>query len=296
LDSSDIDSLSLGTDLIHRLYLYGGEPLMQYNKCVNICHKAGIFLSKVKKSLSVSIITNGYFLSRERSQELAELGAKSVQITIDGTRENHNKNRSTKEGYATYDTIMANAIAASEYMRVHIRCNVDATMDGDITQLRYICRKYGMHFKISPVLDITKDNKKSVNMLYYKSIINNAERCVASRMKGKFPCIALANNPLGGSVLVPNGDIYRCWNEVSNDIASYNNILNNKCNNLHNNWDEWNPYNNIECQECKMLPTCSGGCPYYAVYQGDKYCSFSNIHEYEQFIIANYLNIVKGGE
>ena len=65
-------------------------------------------------------------------------------------------------------------------------------------------------------------------------------------------------------VIGPNGEIYKCWNDVGNEerIVGY---LNGKITNeqlLIRYLNGADPFDDEECQKCILLPICGGGCPY----------------------------------
>lgn len=82
-------------------------------------------LSK-KKNLSVysSVITNGYLLNKEISDELVELGITFVQVTIDGDKHTHDERRMLHNGNGTYDRIIQNLLEANDKLNIAVRVNI----------------------------------------------------------------------------------------------------------------------------------------------------------------------------
>jgi uncharacterized protein len=73
-------------------------------------------------------------------------------------------------------------------------------------------------------------------------------------------CAAVKPN---GFVILPNGDVHKCWNTVSypdervcgiNDIDSANSAETQK------RWLEQELFSLPECEACEMLVNCAGGC------------------------------------
>ncbi len=279
----------------HSITLYGGEPLLEFNACVSICSRARKIMEEKNGRFKASMITNGYLLSRSKLEIMKSVGIESVQITIDGDKKTHNKNRRHISGCNTYETILKNAIIASEYLRVTIRCNIQNDTNLNIQYLRDLCKNNNMKLTPSPVYHINDIIKTKCNMNDVYSMFNHDDRSRASNLNPRMPCIAVCDYPFGGSVLLPDGRTVRCWNEVStthDSLKSYGNIMESDNINIHNSidWTSWNPYAYTKCKECKMLPTCAGGCPYYAVYNKEPRCSYISESNYETFIISNYVN------
>lgn len=77
---------------------YGGEPLLAFDvvkdiseRVINMCKEKNIMYSS-------SIVTNGYFLTKDISADLERLHINSAQITLDGTEDTHNKRCPLKGG------------------------------------------------------------------------------------------------------------------------------------------------------------------------------------------------------
>ncbi|EST34387.1 radical SAM protein [Streptomyces roseochromogenus] len=95
---------------LNRLYLllFGGEPLLNPRGCRELLDRCAP-LGAVQAALT----TNGVLLSRRRAVELHDAGLRTVQITFDGSRADHDATRVTHSGGATFDTITANVAAAT---------------------------------------------------------------------------------------------------------------------------------------------------------------------------------------
>ncbi|MER6397100.1 MULTISPECIES: radical SAM protein [unclassified Kitasatospora] len=108
---------------LDRLYLllFGGEPLLNPRGCVELlerCTPLGL--------ATAAMTTNGVLLTGRRAVQLGAAGLRAVQITFDGSREDHDATRVTHAGGGTFDTIVANVAAATEATRLswNFRVNV----------------------------------------------------------------------------------------------------------------------------------------------------------------------------
>lgn len=77
-------------------------------------------------SYSASIVTNGYLLTPEVAETLAACDVKMAQITLDGSRKDHDSRRFLRNGQPTYDAILDNVSKVTHLLDISIRCNVDA--------------------------------------------------------------------------------------------------------------------------------------------------------------------------
>jgi len=104
----------------------GGEPLLVLESIEDM--NTYFFNETLEKNLKFdcSMVTNGYLLSPVIVERLKQCGIKKLQITLDGSREYHNKSRFTPGGGKTYDIIMENlAYASNSGIKITLRSNVD---------------------------------------------------------------------------------------------------------------------------------------------------------------------------
>lgn len=89
---------------------FGGEPLEGLDVIENLS-KTFINICKVaKKTYSASMTTNGYALSIETYHKLYELGVYHYQITIDGLKDEHDRQRILVNGDGTFSRIITNLV------------------------------------------------------------------------------------------------------------------------------------------------------------------------------------------
>ena len=72
---------------------FGGEPLLKFADIKRMLHKACQYGDEYGCKITSDITTNGYLLNEQNIREMKQLNVKSIQITIDGDRESHNKRR-----------------------------------------------------------------------------------------------------------------------------------------------------------------------------------------------------------
>ena len=103
---------------------YGGEPLLELEKITTITNK---LTDNNYCLLPASIVINGYLLNRQVAYKLTELGISHAQVTIDGSRNDHNSRRIPKTGVPTFDRILNNVRSCADLLDITIRINADKT-------------------------------------------------------------------------------------------------------------------------------------------------------------------------
>ena len=134
---------------IHHLIInwYGGEPLLNLNAIKQITSKINETLPS-DCSYEASIITNGYFLSKRTAKILQDLNVSSAQITLDGSAKSHDARRVPLDKSPTYDHIIANIMAASDYIDIFVRANIDKNNLSDMKELLLNLKDKGLNEKI----------------------------------------------------------------------------------------------------------------------------------------------------
>jgi uncharacterized protein len=90
---------------------FGGEPLLALDVVENIMIHAQKMCKLQKRSVTSNMTTNAYLLTLDTFDKLYNLGVTAYQITLDGMKEEHNKQRVLANGAGTFDQIMQNLLA-----------------------------------------------------------------------------------------------------------------------------------------------------------------------------------------
>jgi len=64
-------------------------------------------------------------------------------------------------------------------------------------------------------------------------------------------------------VVVPNGDVHKCWDTVSmpeQRVGSVFDLSALASDKRALRWTDWSPFENAVCRSCKLLPNCAGSC------------------------------------
>jgi uncharacterized protein len=116
---------------------FGGEPLYGLKAIEDL---APFFVQTAEENSIIyhgSMTTNGYLLTPEVADKLLEWKITSYQITIDGSPEDHDRNRPTRDGKGTFATIFQNLQAMKqrpEDYLITIRVNFDRQNSSNMNQ------------------------------------------------------------------------------------------------------------------------------------------------------------------
>lgn len=260
---------------------YGGEPLLEIGIIQKILSR--IHKETIKPIVRHTIITNGVLFDENAISLFERYQLNSVQITLDGRKKRHDAIRFLKSNHSpTFDSICDNIehiVKRLLHTKVLVRVNVDKTNISDFGELRkeLIKRFDSKNVLIYPGLirnenadmtdyvppSICLDEAFSTFYDFYKSNFVN-EGKMPLHMKGK-TCGALCVNSF---IVGPQGEIYKCWNDVSDKSKIVGYINNERIINptLYYRYHEscaW--YNDEECKECFFLPICHGKCAWYNI-------------------------------
>lgn len=106
---------------------FGGEPLLAPDVIERLSARFQQVCAEVGLPYVATLTSNGYFLTEENVEMLLRSTSQRMQITIDGTQENHDRQRVRKGGQPTYERILGNLKRMAESdadFRVILRMNV----------------------------------------------------------------------------------------------------------------------------------------------------------------------------
>lgn len=271
---------------------YGGEPLIAFKNIKSIYNK---LINQTKVNIEKhAIITNGYLLNQEILNFFRDAHLSEMQITLDGTEEHHNQTRFLKQNkQGTFHKIIDNIRMAVETLpncHIAIRININKSNEQDFFD---IYNKFSKEFKekqISIYPGFIREETPDHHSLCYESIDSQCICNFYERVKklggnvNFFPRKAPKGcmvNKLNSYIIGPEGEIYKCWNDVSNTekIVGYINqkqITNKPL--LYRYMNETTPFSNSQCKDCLLFPVCSGGCAWY---------QYKNIFENGRFNICS---------
>lgn len=285
---------------------FGGEPLIAFDRIVSLTQK----MQSLGLAYSAGMITNGYLLTETVAAQLQDLSISSVQITIDGLAPFHDSRRCLKSGKPTFEQIVKNIdFLQTHYpsIAVRVRVNVDKTNMEDFLGL-YKFLKDKRYPNLTINLAFVKDMTGCHNC---NSSFDTEEQAQIAKtllqkygldfsmvypLSDRYECAIRNKNAL---VIGPEGELYKCWNDVGNQDKVVGTIDGKITNErlLLRYLIGADPFENSKCQKCFLLPVCGGGCPYSRIqneYEGTDIstCLFMKKH-LKDFLLAhaNYKNL-----
>ena len=147
---------------------YGGEPLLQPQVIERLSRKLYRIADENELSFTSQIIMNGTYLTTDIWALLKEAKVSKLQVTIDGHRDSHNKQRplmlpivgqNIEEG--SYDTILENLRSLPDGMALNIRINSDRTIINSLDNLLDDLEEIGLWPQQAARVNLTLAHKET---------------------------------------------------------------------------------------------------------------------------------------
>jgi uncharacterized protein len=255
---------------------YGGEPLLSIELIKYISKRLQDLAKDRNIDYTFTLVTNGTLFTRKIAEELASLGLKGVKITLDGTKENHDRYRPFKSGKGSFDKIVKNIKETCEVIKIGIGGNFNReNYKGFPILLEYLLSERLTPEKISnikfdPIIKAKgdyfpadfRDGCESINepWLVEAGVILREEILKRGFHTPKItpsPCIIDIRDNF---VVNFDGSIYKCpgligrkgfeIGDLRTGVKDYRGSYN---------LDLWKRQG---CLDCEYLPLCFGGCRY----------------------------------
>jgi uncharacterized protein len=260
---------------------FGGEPTLSLETIERVqsglqqrAHQFAVAM------LPSAIITNGYLLDGAMATRLQICGVEEAQITLDGPAPIHDSRRKLANGRGTYQRIIENLKQTVDILRISIRINVDrmnveATFDiFEDLRAAGLLDKVSLYFaqvtSSTTVCADIRDRCLSTEEFSRGQIELYRKLIDAGFYQIEYPMLAPGGHCGADSanayVVAPNGDLFKCWEELSADSANsvgsvYDTELSDRQRAVLEKYFAWDPFEKSECRECNILPLCMGGCP-----------------------------------
>jgi uncharacterized protein len=259
---------------------YGGEPLLKLDIIESLSDRLITECDRRSIAYDAMIVTNGYNLTADAARSLWVRRVKSAQVTLDGALQDHDERRNLLGGQGTFQRITENLQAAIEEtpLRISIRINIDARNKDRIHELLRqlsmmgLAKRHTLSVYFAPVEAITEGCHSVTSVCMSKAQYGQLETeltryaydlgLMQLPYPRRFTGICGAVRPKG-LVIVPNGDLHKCWDTVSLPNRKVGTIFEPDA--LRSDprvlqWIRWTPFDNKTCIQCKLLPTCAGSC------------------------------------
>lgn len=251
---------------------FGGEPLLKFDTIKFINEYVKDACEGNKTNFSSSMSTNGYLLDDEKARQFDDLKIMSVQITLDGMPDYHNKYRYLKGGGPTFEKIYTNMkhlLEVTKNVSVNLRVNVGPDNYNSISSLmnmfdNFPKERMQIYFRWIFGSDKTMDFYTKVKKFQGKQPYEKLSKFYIEAANRGFNVMIpiLGKNVYCeydkvSSVLIgPEGELHRCTvlnndpiGKLTPDGPKYDSIEYEK-------WHKPNAFEDEDCLKCKLLPLC----------------------------------------
>lgn len=259
---------------------FGGEPLQSLASIERLSVAFLRLAAAHNVRYAATVITNGYLMSGDVSEKLERWGVRSVQISLDGDRQLHDRTRFEEPGAGSFDRILENIRAASGRFEMKVRVHVAPFSVNSVFALMDTLAERGMsgHIELyfAPLFNYragmasqpyAADGKRFMTSREFATIqIRLLQKAKALGFKTPDPLAASYGicTAVRGSTLVvdPSGNLMKCYKDVGNAAEAYGNIFDPTQTKESNRtkWMDIEIPRDEECCECDFLPICLGGC------------------------------------
>ncbi|HET9623658.1 MAG TPA: radical SAM protein [Kofleriaceae bacterium] len=307
MSEASADALSKAIDRIagaqerFSLGFFGGEPLMCPDLVLRFSRQAFRRLADRGMPYTAGVTTNAHYLTPELFEQLLDAGVSSYQITIDGDRELHDRQRVTVKGGPTFDRIVGHLrhmAASKDDFHCIVRCNsrredrvrVMSLFEGD--ELRFL--RGDSRFVVDlhtiwasdgkEVTDVSDDAAcgsgaaRPLDIYFYnRELEAHGLRTTAYRNTTAPLSIACYAGKPNWFVVGPDLTLYKCTvafdredNRVGKVLADGSFAIDEA---KHELWTGSNAQTDTSCGTCHLRVPCSGiACPLTRFTEGHKAC------------------------
>lgn len=255
---------------------YGGEPMLDFDSVheltrnfIEACNAYGV-------NYRASMISNGYLFTQEHIAELDTLKIQSVQVTVDGMKEVHERRRPLSDGGSSFERIIQNMknIKEKSNAEVHLRINVDKSNLSSAYELIQYCADIGLNdidvnlgmmkeFGCSHLCgnlnpDLFTMREFSDAFLKFRDFIEKVGfESTVRKMTPEYKINSCTMDAPNAYVIDPYGWVYKCISQAGQIEQNIGNVLTEFDENAHM---IYNPFLLKKCVSCKFFPICKGGC------------------------------------
>jgi uncharacterized protein len=258
----------------------GGEPLLAKRVIKRLTESLADVCREWRAGYTAALMTNGYYLDQGVIDNIEDWGLRGVQVTLDGDREHHDALRRQRRGGGSFDRIAENIerlCRASHQCYVTLRVNCTDANYASVFELlkRFgpsVRRRARLFFRwvwpneVSGCLDLaadgrTRDSYRRLDALYQAANDSGWLTCNPTIPSGDGYCEVDSPNYFS---IDPFGNLYLCTHtfdaEAVGSVFQAGNGLNDNQVDSYDSWYAANPFGDLECRACRLLPVCWGGC------------------------------------
>lgn len=257
------------------LVFFGGEPLLDYWDVVLPIMEYYRSCLDVNKNIkgNISFTTNGYLINEKIIQSLKDNQVNSLQITLDGIKEDHDNTRFPYKGGKSFDKIVTNIIALlNNGFQVILRLNYTQHNASRMKEILPLFTSLGNERKSLLLVnfqqvwqdrdDFGNENEAQEHIDRCIELFSNANIMTFHKYHDYVwnSCYADKRNE---AVINYNGDVYKC---TARDFTKQNRagylsdegtiIWNKEMQKIRQSIR----FTRSECLSCRIAPLCGGSC------------------------------------
>jgi uncharacterized protein len=251
---------------------FGGEPLLQYWDVVLPILKHYKECLKLHENIAgnISFTTNAYLINSKMIQSFKENNVRSFQITLDGTKDDHDNTRFPYKGGKSFDKITGNIIALLENgFNVVLRLNYTSVNAVQMKDVVALFTALDEKARIKLTVDFQRVWQDKNNSLLESETKTHIENCIelfneaniaTSHKYHDFVWNSCYADKKNEAVINYNGDVYKC---TARDFSTSNRVgyLSDIGEII---WDKEKlkveRFSKPQCHNCRIAPICGGGC------------------------------------
>jgi uncharacterized protein len=290
---------------------FGGEPMLARSLIFDLSRQIIRIADAHQIEYHAGMITNGYLFDKDPEiiRKLKESRISFFQVTIDGPPEVHNLRRKLKKSTnPTFDRVLETArLLARNEMTVAIRINVDRSNKDEALKLLDILDvndlksfRVGLGCVMARTAGCQSMQHSCISMEEFSASSQELRRRLDDRNFNAGPspdyprCLQICSaNRLTPLAIDPDGDMYKCWDDIGVKSASIGNVTalekrSGEEMTREARWVTWQAFDYPECRACNVLPICLGSCAYGPVTKGEKPQCMEWKYGLEQYVRAQY--------
>lgn len=293
---------------------FGGEPLMAQKEMREFYRKLRTIFTGTIES---NIITTGYHICPETIEMFQELGITSIQITLDGHQDSHNKIKFIDECSNVFSKTINNVrLLTTMLPDIHVVFRVNITKENAneyVSLFWYIHNEFkGRNISISPAMvknrQLLEERIATTKDVYFTNkefshyIVDLFLKHKIHSPFLRYPDDQMCECAIRDRMAIafdPEGYAYKCWEKIGDSKYSIGkidvegNLVDVNVRELNRELYGADPFHSSSCSKCKILPICHGGCPIERIqneYEGycNETCAFQK-YAMEDYIKAHLM-------
>ena len=266
--------------------IFGGEPLLNGPRHKNIIQS--IIKESNKRNIDLAIVTNGYYLT-EYINILKEGKIREIQVTLDGTKDIHDKRRILKNGDPTFDNIVKGIDSALDKgFNINLRVVIDKENIDNLPELAQFAinrnwtknkffktqlgRNYELHVcqpnskmlftRVELYQSIYKLLLENPNIIEFHKPAFSISRFLFENGELPFPLFDSCPGCKTEWAFDYSGKIYSCTATVGKKGEELGTFFPSITRNIEiiEKWQERDVLSIDECKDCTNQLACGGGC------------------------------------